>query len=89
MTIRARLALAAAAAVAIAVVTVSAIVYIVVRNELRGQVDAGLQTRAAFIRDAHEHRGEGGHRGRSRDADAGTEVAAAGRSDSGGPPGGD
>ena len=39
VSIRARLALVAAAAVAIAIVLASVVVYFVVRNELRGQVD--------------------------------------------------
>jgi two-component system, OmpR family, sensor histidine kinase MprB len=42
MTFRARLILVAAAAVALAVVGASAVVYVVVRDQLRGQVDASL-----------------------------------------------
>jgi two-component system, OmpR family, sensor histidine kinase MprB len=42
MTFRARLILVAAAAVALAVVGASAVVYVVVRNQLRDQVDASL-----------------------------------------------
>jgi two-component system, OmpR family, sensor histidine kinase MprB len=49
MTFRARLALVAAAAVAIAVVIASAVVYLVVRGELRGQVDDSLRSRAVSI----------------------------------------
>ena len=49
MTFRARLTLAAAAAVAFAVVLASALVYLVVREELRAQVDEGLQERAEQI----------------------------------------
>jgi two-component system sensor histidine kinase MprB len=46
MSFRTRLTLAAAAAVAIAVVAASAITYAVVRDELRGQIDQTLETRA-------------------------------------------
>jgi two-component system sensor histidine kinase MprB len=49
MSFRARLALVAAAAVALAVVLASAVVYIVVRDELRGTVDNALRDRAAEI----------------------------------------
>jgi two-component system sensor histidine kinase MprB len=49
MTFRARLTLVAAAAVAFAVVLASALVYLVVREELRAQVDEGLQERAETI----------------------------------------
>jgi two-component system sensor histidine kinase MprB len=42
MSFRARLILVAAAAVALAVVAASAVVYVVVRNQLRDQVDASL-----------------------------------------------
>jgi two-component system, OmpR family, sensor histidine kinase MprB len=49
MSIRARLALGAAAAVAIAIVLASVVVYFLVRNELRAQVDRNLQTEAAQI----------------------------------------
>jgi two-component system sensor histidine kinase MprB len=49
MSFRARLTLAAAGAVAIAVVVASAVVYAVVRNELRGQVDSALVDRAQTI----------------------------------------
>jgi len=49
MSFRARLALVAAAAVALAVVLASAVVYIVVRDELRGTVDDALRDRAAEI----------------------------------------
>ena len=45
MTFRSRLILAAAVAVAIAVAAASAVVYFIVRGELRGQVDNGLQAR--------------------------------------------
>jgi two-component system sensor histidine kinase MprB len=46
MSYRARLTLAAAAAVAVAVVGTSGVTYVLVRNELRGQVDETLRTRA-------------------------------------------
>ena len=46
MSFRARLTLAAAAAVAVAIVVASAITYVIVRNELRSQVDETLQARA-------------------------------------------
>ena len=49
MSFRARLTLAAAAAVAVAVVGASAATYALVRNELRGQVDATLRSRAADL----------------------------------------
>jgi two-component system, OmpR family, sensor histidine kinase MprB len=45
MTFRSRLILAAAVAVAVAVAAASVIVYFIVRGELRGQVDSGLQAR--------------------------------------------
>jgi two-component system sensor histidine kinase MprB len=49
MSFRTRLAIVAAAAVALAVVLASAVVYIVVRNQLRGTVDAALKGRATEI----------------------------------------
>ena len=49
MSFRARLALVAAAAVALAVLLASAVVYVVVRDELRGTVDDALRDRAAEI----------------------------------------
>jgi two-component system, OmpR family, sensor histidine kinase MprB len=49
MSFRARLALVAAAAVALAVLLASAVIYIVVRDELRGTVDDALRGRAAEI----------------------------------------
>jgi two-component system sensor histidine kinase MprB len=51
MSFRTRLTLAAAAAVAVAVAIASVIVYLVVRGQLRGQVDTGLRARAATIAD--------------------------------------
>ena len=52
MSFRARLTLVAAAAVALAVVLSSVVVYVVVRNQLRGQVDAALEDRAVEIQHA-------------------------------------
>jgi two-component system, OmpR family, sensor histidine kinase MprB len=49
MTFRARLALVATAAVALAIVLASAVVYVVVRDQLRGTVDDALRGRAAEI----------------------------------------
>jgi two-component system, OmpR family, sensor histidine kinase MprB len=45
MSFKARLALVAAAAVALAVIVASAVVYVVVRDQLRGQVDNTLEAR--------------------------------------------
>jgi two-component system, OmpR family, sensor histidine kinase MprB len=50
MSFRARLTLVAAGAVAVAVVIASAITYAVVRNQLRGQFDDSLRSRAASVR---------------------------------------
>ena len=55
MSFRSRLAVAAAAAVALAVVFASAAVYLVVRNQLRGTVDAALRDRAAEVQHAPLH----------------------------------
>jgi two-component system, OmpR family, sensor histidine kinase MprB len=52
VSFRARLTLVAAAAVALVVVFASAVVYLVVRNQLRGTVDAALRDRAADV--SHE-----------------------------------
>jgi two-component system, OmpR family, sensor histidine kinase MprB len=49
VSFRVRLTLVAAAAVALAVVVASAVIFVVVRNELRGQVDSSLKSRAADI----------------------------------------
>ena len=49
MSFRARLTLVAAAAVALAVVVASAVIYVVVRGDLRGPVDDTLRNRAAVI----------------------------------------
>jgi two-component system, OmpR family, sensor histidine kinase MprB len=55
MSFRARLTLVAAAAVALAVVAASAVAYVVVRDQLTGQVDDALRQRAGFI--THDPRG--------------------------------
>ncbi len=49
MSFRVRLTLVAAAAVALAVVLASAVVFVVVRDQLRAEVDEGLRDRAAAI----------------------------------------
>ena len=49
MSLRARLVLGAAAAVAVAIVLASVLVYFLVQNELRGQVDRNLQSEASEI----------------------------------------
>ena len=49
MSFRTRLALVAAVAVALAVIVASAVVFVVVRNQLRGQVDDTLRSRAGAI----------------------------------------
>jgi two-component system sensor histidine kinase MprB len=49
LSFRTRLTLVAAAAVALAIVAASLVVFLVVRNQLRGQVDSALQTRANQI----------------------------------------
>jgi two-component system sensor histidine kinase MprB len=49
MSFRLRLTLVAAVAVAVAVAAASAVTYVIVRGDLRGQVDDSLQTRAAEI----------------------------------------
>jgi two-component system, OmpR family, sensor histidine kinase MprB len=51
MTFRVRLTLVAATAVALAVVLASGVVYVVVRDQLRGQVDDALNARAAEIQE--------------------------------------
>ena len=50
MSFRARLTLAAAVAVAVAVAVASAITYLVVRGQLRGEVDDALKARAETVR---------------------------------------
>ena len=49
MTFRTRLALAAAAAVALAIVLASVVLFLVVRSQLRAEVDRALQSRAEEI----------------------------------------
>ena len=51
MSFRARLTLVAATAVALAVAIASGVVYVVVRDQLRGQVDDALKARAAQIQE--------------------------------------
>ena len=53
MSFKARLALGSAAAVAVAIVLASVIVYFLVRNELRAQVDRNLANEAQQIGRAH------------------------------------
>lgn len=50
MTFRARIALAGAAAVAVAIAAASAITYVIVRGELRGEIDDALWSRAVTTR---------------------------------------
>lgn len=50
MSFRTRIALAGAAAVAVAVAAASAITYVVVRGELRSEIDEALEARAATTR---------------------------------------
>ena len=50
MTFRARLTLAVAVSVAVSVAGASALTYVLVRNELRGEVDEALQKSAAVAR---------------------------------------
>ncbi len=71
MSFRARIAIAAAAAVALAVVLISVVVFFVVRDQLRSQVDEALNNRAdqiAHIRD----RLRVGRRGASRSSGRGS-----------------
>jgi two-component system, OmpR family, sensor histidine kinase MprB len=49
MTFRARLTLVSAAAVAVAVVLASGVIYLAVRGQLRGQVDAALRSRLRAV----------------------------------------
>jgi two-component system, OmpR family, sensor histidine kinase MprB len=71
MSFRTRLALMAAAAVALAVVIASAVVFLVVRNQLRGEVDTALRTRATEIRNGAGLRIESGPGGQGTYLDAG------------------
>jgi two-component system, OmpR family, sensor histidine kinase MprB len=52
VSIRTRLTLVAAAAVALAIVVASVVVFMVVRNQLRGQVDDALRARGETIRES-------------------------------------
>jgi two-component system, OmpR family, sensor histidine kinase MprB len=61
MSFRTRLALVAAAAVGIAVIAASVVVYLVVHNELLGQVDRALQNRADEIANGPPIRVENGY----------------------------
>jgi two-component system sensor histidine kinase MprB len=61
MSFRTRLALVAAAAVGIAVVTASVVVYLVVHEQLLGQVDRALETRAFEILNGPQPHPEGGY----------------------------
>ena len=56
LSFRTRLASVAAAAVALAIILASAVVFIVVRNELRRDFDNGLRTRAQSVASAPLHR---------------------------------
>jgi two-component system, OmpR family, sensor histidine kinase MprB len=49
MSFRARLTLVAAAAVALAVIMASAVIFVVVRDQLRSELDEGLKDRAAAL----------------------------------------
>ena len=60
MTFRTRLTIVAAAAVAFAVVVASLVVFLVVRNQLRGQVDDALSNRAQEIHSPSIETGPGG-----------------------------
>jgi len=62
MSFRARIAIAAAAAVALAVVLASVVVFFIVRDQLRGQIDEGLESRQERISHIpiHEIRSENG-----------------------------
>ncbi len=55
MTFRTRLALVAAAAVSLAVVAASFVVYFVVKGQLYGSVDNGLQRSAGFLQHVDPH----------------------------------
>jgi two-component system, OmpR family, sensor histidine kinase MprB len=57
MSFRARLTLVAAAAVALAVILSSAVVYVVVRDQLRDEVDNALEARAVQVQEIRFGRG--------------------------------
>jgi two-component system sensor histidine kinase MprB len=59
MSFRTRLALVAAAAVGLAVVAASAVIFVLVRDQLRGQADDTLRTRAEEISHSPLHEGIG------------------------------
>ncbi len=91
MSFRRRITLAAAAAVAVAVVIASLLTYVLVRNELRGQIDSSLRARVrGYVRQTVAPRGDG------RAAAAGGLIALPGEAGATlephgvpGPPGGD
>ncbi len=55
MSLRRRLALIAAASVAVAVVIVALVAYLLVREQLRAQVDGALQAQAEAVQNSHLH----------------------------------
>jgi two-component system sensor histidine kinase MprB len=57
MTFRLRLAIAAALVVAVTVAVASIVVYVVMRNQLKGNVDSGLRQRAASMVIELQHHG--------------------------------
>jgi two-component system sensor histidine kinase MprB len=57
MTFRLRLAIAAALVVAVTVAVASIVVYVVMRNELKGNVDSGLRQRTASLVVELQHHG--------------------------------
>jgi two-component system, OmpR family, sensor histidine kinase MprB len=59
MSLRARLTLAVAVAVAAAIAIACGVVYVIVRGDLRGQVDDTLRIRAAAAQRAFDHPGGG------------------------------
>src|SRR5262249_43300732 len=67
LSFRTRLASVAAAAVALAIILASAVVFIVVRNELRRDFDNGLRARAQSVASAPLHPEIGPHGGPYRD----------------------
>ncbi len=59
MSLRARLTLAVAVAVAASIAIACGVVYVIVRNDLRGQVDDTLRNRAAAAQEAFNRPGFG------------------------------
>ena len=55
MSLRRRLALVVRGAVGVAVVLASCVCYLVVRNQLRGQVDSELRAQAAAVQQGDLH----------------------------------